>query len=265
MSDPLLQAADRLRTALTTGIPCEPIRDLVSACDAETGYAIQNINTERWLQNGRRLAGRKIGLTSPAVQAQMGVDEPDFGMLFEDMQVGDGEIIEVGRLMQPRVEGEVAFVLAKDIVNTIDMHRVTAVIDHARVAAEIVDSRVADWQITIVDTVADNASSGLYVLGEKKVKLSTLDFITGRMEIERRGQVCSAGSGAACLGHPLRAVVWLANMMVKMGRPLLAGDVVLSGAWGPLVPVKPGDEVEVRITGLGTVSACFGSEAHGDE
>lgn len=258
MNSDLIDAADRLRGALASGIPCEPIRDLVAHCDAETGYTVQNLNTERWLKDGRRLVGRKIGLTSRAVQLQMGVDEPDFGMLFEDMQVPDGDIIAPGRLMQPRVEGEVAFILAKDITETIDMTRVMGAIDHARVAAEIVDSRVAGWNITIVDTVADNASSGLYVLGDTKASPAKLDFITGRMEIERRGMVCSAGSGAACLGHPLRAVVWLANMMVKMGRPLLAGDVVLSGAWGPLVPVKPGDELEVRITGLGSVRACFG-------
>jgi 2-keto-4-pentenoate hydratase len=252
------EAAAQLRAAHDAGTPCAPILGLVDRNDPETGYAVQELNTRRWLDEGRRLVGRKIGLTSDAVQQQMGVDQPDFGMLFADMEVADGESIVAGRLMQPRLEGEVAFTLGRDITDISDQASVTGAIDHARVAGEIVDSRVADWKISIVDTVADNASSGLFVLGEERVGLENLDFLGGRMEIERRGEICSAGGGAACLGHPLRAVLWLANMMVEVGRPLEAGDIVLSGAWGPLVPVLPGDELEVRITGLGSVRACFG-------
>ncbi len=258
MSDRIEAAADRIRRARVEGRPCAPVRELLQQQDPGTGYAIQNVNTERWLKEGRRLVGRKIGLTSEAVQRQMGVDQPDFGMLFADMEVADGEAIAAGRLLQPQLEGEVAFVLGRDLGDLSDLASVTAAIDHARVAGEIVDSRIEAWDIHIVDTVADNASSGLFVLGDQRVSLDGLDFLAARMEIERRGEICSAGTGAACLGHPLRAALWLANVMVEVGRPLAAGDVILSGAWGPLVPVDPGDELEVRISGLGSVRACFG-------
>ncbi len=251
-------AAERLWQAHRMGQPCAPIRELVSPNTAETGYAIQELNTKRWLAEGRRLVGRKIGLTSPAVQSQMKVDQPDFGMLFEDMLVGSDEPIARGRLMQPQLEGEVAFVLARDLTDEgVDRAGVRAAIDHALVAGEIVDSRIADWDITIVDTVADNASSGLYVLGEEKVPLSRLDFLASNMRIERRGDIVSAGTGAACLGHPLDAVVWLARTLLRVGRPLQAGDLVLSGAWGPLVRAWPGDRLTLSITGLGSVVAHF--------
>ncbi len=252
------RAALHIRQAYESGRPCAPIRDLAAHNNAETGYLVQEINTALWLEAGRRLVGRKIGLTSPAVQAQMSVDQPDFGMLYADMSVKDGEAIEVGRLMQPRVEGEVAFVMSRDVTDTCDRAAAVAALDSACVAAEIVDSRIADWAIEIVDTVADNASSGLYVLGETRVAATSVDYLAERMEIRRRGETVSAGTGDACLGHPFDAVTWLANTLVRVGRPLCAGDVVLSGAWGPLVPAAPGDELEVRISGLGAVRAVFG-------
>lgn len=252
------RAALRIREAYESGVPCAPVRDLVERDDAATGYRVQEINTALWLEAGRRLVGRKIGLTSPAVQAQMKVDQPDFGMLYADMSVADGQAIEAGRLLQPRVEGEVAFVMARDVTDLCDRDAVVAALDSACVAAEIVDSRIADWAISIVDTVADNASSGLYVLGDARVAATSVDYLTGRMEIRRAGEVVSAGTGDACLGHPFDAACWLANTLVRVGRPLRAGDVVLSGAWGPLVPAAPGDLLEVRISGLGAVRAVFG-------
>lgn len=251
------EAAARIRGAYESGVPCAPIRALVERNDAETGYAVQAINTALWVEAGRRLVGRKIGLTSPAVQTQMGVGEPDFGMLFADMRVADGEAIAFGRLMQPRVEGEVAFTLSRDLTATCGRADVVAALDSAQVAAEVVDSRIAEWAIQIVDTVADNASSGLYVLGAERVAATAVDYLAQRMEIERAGEVVSAGGGAACLGHPFDAVTWLANTMVRVGSPLRAGDIVLSGAWGPLVPAAPGDSLEVRISGLGSVRAVF--------
>jgi 2-keto-4-pentenoate hydratase len=261
MTPPIEAAALTIRRALEAGVPCAPIRDGVARNDAATGYAIQEVNTRHWIAHGRRLVGRKIGLTSNAVQTQMGVDQPDFGMLYADMHVESGAPIAAGRLMQPQVEGEVAFVMGRDLPDRVDRAHIAAAIDHARVAAEIVDSRIAQWNIHIVDTVADNASSGLYVLGDARVSLHDLDLLEGRMEIERRGEICSAGTGAACLGHPLDAVTWLANVMVEVGRPLTAGDLGLSGAWGPLVAASPGDQMEVRITGLGAVTACFAPAA----
>ena len=260
MMSPIEAAAAAIRRAHETAEPCPPIRQGVPRNDAETGYAVQEVNTRHWIAQGRRLVGRKIGLTSDAVQSQMGVDQPDFGMLFADMLVGDGEPIAAGRLLQPRVEGEVAFTVGRDLTDEVSRAEIASSLAYAQVAAEIVDSRIAAWDIQIVDTVADNASSGLYVLGDRKVALDGLALGSGRMEMERRGEIVSAGAGTACLGHPLNAVTWLANMMVQVGRPLCAGDLILSGAWGPLVPARPGDQLTLRITELGAVSVVFASE-----
>lgn len=250
--------ADALRRAGETRTPVPPLSDRLSATDVALGYAIQNANTEYWLKSGRKLTGRKIGLTARAVQAQMGVDQPDYGMLFADMCFADGEEIPADRLIQPRVEGEIAFVLDRDLDNgglTIaDLIRAVA---FALPAIEIVDSRVADWKIRIMDTVADNASSGLYVLGAVPVKLEALDLFACGMVLEHRGEPVSVGAGAACLGNPLTAALWLARKMVEVGRPLKAGDTVMSGALGPMVAAVPGGAYELRISGLGSVRTMF--------
>ncbi|MFF4772955.1 2-keto-4-pentenoate hydratase [Microtetraspora fusca] len=257
-------AAARLLEAYASGRPCEPVRDLIDGVD--DAYAVQNLVTERWLSQGRRLAGRKIGLTSKAVQRQLGVDSPDFGMLFADMAVPDGEEIPVGAVLQPRAEAEVALVLDRDLTHerhtVADVIRATA---FALPAIEIVGSRVRDWDITLVDTVADNASSGMYVLGNRPVSLRDVDLRMAGMVIERRGDQVSSGIGAACLGHPLHAAVWLADTLVRLGRPLQAGDTVLTGALGPVVPVAPGDVLEARIDGLGDVRAAFAAEKPAEE
>ncbi len=255
--DAVVEAARQLRQAYEAGVPCAPIRDLVGRNDAETGYAVQEVNTRLWLEAGRRLVGRKTGLTSPAVQRQMGVDQPDFGMLFADMEVADGESIPAGRLLQPRVEGEVALAIGRDLTDEADRDTVVGALEWMTVSAEIVDSRVTGWDIAIVDTVADNASAGLFALGTSRLRPGDVDLLAERMEVRRRGEVVSAGTGDACLGHPFAAVTWLANTLVRVGRPLRAGDVVLSGAWGPLVPAASGDVLEVCITGLGTVEVVF--------
>lgn len=252
-------AADRLLRAHTEGSPCAPVRDLVT--DAASAYAVQDLLTEHWLDQGRRLTGRKIGLTSAAVQTQLGVDAPDFGMLYADMAIPDGAEIPVGAVQQPRAEAEVALVLEADLDrdrHTIaDLLRATA---FALPAIEICGSRVQDWDITLADTVADNASSGLYVLGNRPVTLDRLDLRLAGMVLERRGDQVSTGTGAACLGHPLNAALWLADAMVRVGRPLRAGDTVLTGALGPMIPVAPGDVLEARIDGLGDVRVAFAAE-----
>ncbi|HYG88795.1 MAG TPA: fumarylacetoacetate hydrolase family protein [Azospirillum sp.] len=254
-------AADRLLEAQRTGVPCAPIRDLMVEGDLAAAYAVQEINTSRALGQGRVLAGRKIGLTSRAVQKQLGVDQPDYGMLFTDMAVPDGWEIARNRLIQPKAEAEVAFVLGRDL----DSEHITAAdvlraVEYALPAIEVVDSRIADWKIGILDTIADNASSGLYVLGNEPRKLDGLDLRLCGMVMEIRGEPVSTGAGAACLGHPINAVWWLAQVMARNGRPLKAGDTVLSGALGPMVPVRWGDVVEARINGLGSVRAAFAKE-----
>lgn len=251
-------AALLLHTAASSGHTLAPLRDRLAVADQATAYAIQEANTQRGLAAGRRLVGRKIGLTSLAVQAQLGVDQPDFGMLFADMAVGDGEPVALGRLIQPKVEAEVALVIGHDLTHDrhtyADLLRAT---EYALPAIEIVDSRIENWNIRFVDTVADNASSGLFVLGGRPVKLADLDLTACAMEMKRGETVVSTGNGRACLGSPLNAAVWLADMMVRCGRPLQAGDIVLTGALGPMVAVQSGDRFDVRIDGLGTVSALF--------
>ncbi|MFI0486941.1 2-keto-4-pentenoate hydratase [Actinomadura sp. 9N215] len=252
-------AAERLRGAHASGTPCAPVRDLITTAD--DAYAVQDRLTGRWLAEGRRLAGRKIGLTSRAVQEQLGVDSPDFGMLFADMAVPDGEEIPAGAVLQPRAEAEVALVLEHDLVHerhtAADVIRATA---FALPAIEVVGSRVRDWDITLADTVADNASSGMYVLGNRPVPLKDVDLRLCGMAMERRGEQVSTGNGAACLGHPLNAALWLADVLVRVGRPLRAGDTVLTGALGPVVPAAPGDVFEARIEGVGDVRVAFGKE-----
>jgi 2-keto-4-pentenoate hydratase len=254
------QAAAQLRAAAETGVVIAPLRDRLADCSTDTAYAVQNENTKAALDAGRRLVGRKIGLTSLAVQAQLGVDQPDFGMLFADMAVGDGDRIAAGRLIQPKVEAEIALVLSGDLTH--ERHTVADIIratDYAVAAIEIVDSRIANWDIRFVDTVADNASSGLFVLGTAPKRLDQFDIAACRMEMRNGDAVVSQGSAAACLGNPLNAAIWLADVMVRYGRPLLAGDVVLTGALGPMVavPSDQGSRFDASISGLGSVSALF--------
>ncbi len=260
MSDNLhLGIAQRLRAAYRTGEPVAPIRDLLGPGDVAAAYTIQELNTESWLGSGRRLVGRKIGLTSVAVQKQLGVDQPDFGMLFADMAVCDGEPVAPGRVLQAKVEAEIAFVLERDL--TVEQATVADLmrsIAYATAAIEIVGSRIANWDIRLVDTVADNASSGLFVLGNTPYRLAGLDLRVCTMQMTRGEETVSTGVGHACLGHPLNAALWLARKMVEVGRPLQAGDIVLSGALGPMVAAKSGEVFEAQIDGLGSVRAAFG-------
>ncbi|WP_293373284.1 fumarylacetoacetate hydrolase family protein [Nevskia sp.] len=250
--------ARQLHEAYGSGLPIAPIRDLLPPGDVAAAYQIQEANTRKWLKQGRRLVGRKIGLTSVAVQKQLGVDQPDFGMLFADMEVCDDEPIASGRVCQAKVEAEVAFVLDRDItVEQATMADVIRAIAYAVAAIEIVGSRIANWDIRLVDTVADNASSGLYVLGNTPMLLPGLDLRDCAMQMTHGSDVVSTGVGHACLGHPLNAVLWLARKMVEVGRPLKAGDTILSGALGPMVVVQPGDRFEAVIAGLGSVRARF--------
>lgn len=257
----ILSAAEALRGAYADHRPIAPLIDSYAQATVDDAYAIQNTNTDLWLKKGRVLVGRKIGVTSKAVQDQLGVGQPDYGMLFSDMAFADGEIVPVDRLLQPRIEGEIGFYLKHDLESLhLTLADVIAAIDYAVAAFEIVDSRIADWKISIIDTIADNASSGLYVMGSAPIKLDAFDHRLCGMVIEHRGEPVSTGAGAACLGNPLHACLWLARKMAAVGRPLQAGDFILSGALGPLVPVVAGETYELRINGLGSVRASFSKE-----
>ena len=254
--------AAMLRKAEADRAPCPPLRLQVPDAGPADAYCVQAINTAHALSEGRRLAGRKIGLTARSVQVQLGVDQPDYGMLFADMILGDAEPIACGRVLQPKVEVEVALVLEHDLAmerpTVTDVIRATA---YALPAIEVVGSRIAGWDIRIFDTIADNASSGLVVLGGPPRRLEGLDLRMCGMTLERRGEPVSTGAGAACLGSPLTAAAWLAAKMVEVGQPLKAGDLVMTGALGPMVAVEPGDVLQGRISGLGSVRAVFDREA----
>jgi len=237
---------------------CAPIRTRLPDNDLAGAYAIQDLNTDHWLGAGRRLVGRKIGLTSRAVQDQLGVNQPDYGMLFADMCYGDGETIPYDTLQQPKIEGEVALLLGKALDgDALTLADVIAAVDYALPSFEVVGSRIKDWKIGIVDTIADNASSGAFVLGTEARKLDEFDLRLCGAVVEHKGEPVSTGAGAACLGNPLNAALWLARKMVEVGRPLRSGDIVLSGALGPMVNVQPGDAFTLRISGLGSVRALF--------
>ncbi|WP_243741525.1 2-keto-4-pentenoate hydratase [Actinomycetospora succinea] len=253
------QAAERLLDAAATGTPCAPVRDLIGPDDVDAAYAVQRRLAAHRVEAGARVVGRKIGLTNPAVQAQLGVDSPDFGVLFDDMAV-DG-VVPAGRLLQPKVEAEVAFVLGTDLADgDLDDAQVRAAVDHQRAALEIVDSRIAGWDITFGDTVADNGSSGLYVLGPEQVGLDQVRPVDVAMTLDRGGEQVSTGTGKACLGDPLAALAWLARTARDLGDPLRAGEVVLSGALGPMVAAAPGDRFTASLTGLGDVAVRFEEE-----
>lgn len=254
----LQEAAAVLAIARQTRQPCARISEHFGISTLSSAYAVQEINTKLALEQGRCLVGRKVGLTSKAVQQQLGVDQPDFGMLFADMEIVDGGEIDTHALIQPKAEGEIAFVLGRDLTrHDTTLAELISAVDYVVPALEIVDSAIEDWKITLVDTVADNASSALYVLGKQPTKLSALDLRLEGMLLEKNGQQASIGVGAACLGNPLDACLWLARTMAEVGRPLKAGDVLLSGALGPMTPVVAGDSLHLRLTRLGEVSCRF--------
>lgn len=241
------EAAARLAVASASGRPCRPVRDLIGD-DADLAYAVQAAGIAARTSGGARIVGRKVGLTSAAVQAQLGVDQPDFGVLLDVMQVSAGGTVPHGVLLQPRIEAEVAFILSRDLPGWSTDQDVRAAIAHACAALEIVDSRVADWDITFADTVADNGSSGMFVISDSRLAVETTPPVNVEMVMTVDGEVVSTGNGAACLGDPLAALAWLARTAASYGEPLRAGDVVLSGALGPMVHVRPGTTVEAVLS-----------------
>ncbi|MFJ3056225.1 2-keto-4-pentenoate hydratase [Herbaspirillum sp. NPDC087042] len=256
--DLIKKLAVLLREAERERVPVAPLRNDIGQTDAAIAYAVQQANVDLRRAAGERIVGRKIGLTSMAVQRQLGVDQPDFGTLFATMAYGDNQPLRLSSLIQPKVEAEIALVLKQDLSASrhtfADIMEATA---YAVAAIEVVDSRVRDWDIRFTDTVADNASSAMFVLGSRPVPLSELDLSACTMQMKKEDEVVSRGTGSACLGNPLNAAVWLADRMVQLGTPLRAGDIVLTGALGPMVAVtEPGTYV-AHIDGLGSVRAVF--------
>jgi len=248
-------AALALRDARASRQSIAPISRTYAITGLDAAYAVADINTRAAIAGGRRVVGKKIGLTSQAVQRQLGVDQPDFGVLFDDMEFLEGQDVPAARLMQPKVESEIAFVVGRDLCGAVpSWGEFVGSIAYALPALEIVDSAITDWKITLVDTVADNASCGLYVLGNQPVALGTLQLAELGMEMTANDRLVSTGSGAACMGHPLRAAYWLARTMVERGQGLRTGELILSGALGPMVSVQSGDRLHARVGALGAVS-----------
>ena len=249
------QAAQALRQARHDRKAVSPISASHGIASLDAAYQVAEVNVRARLDEpGRRIVGKKVGLTSKAVQQQLGVDQPDFGVLFDDMEYLDGDTVPMSRLIQPKVEAEVAFVVGRELTGVAPTwSEFLCAIAYVLPALEIVDSAITDWKISLVDTVADNASSALYVLGQQPVALGQLSLGELGMQMTVNGEVASVGTGAACARHPLRAAYWLARTMAARGQPLQAGEVILSGALGPMVALKAGDLVQARIGELGSV------------
>ncbi|NNF63617.1 MAG: 2-keto-4-pentenoate hydratase [Acidimicrobiia bacterium] len=258
MTEAALQSiSDRLAAAYD-GTAIAPVREELADGGIDAAYRVQQLTVDAWRAAGRRVVGRKIGLTSVVVQQQLGVDQPDYGALTADMSLVSGEPVPAGALIQPRVEAEVALVLGDDVDHAdLTLAELTRAIDYLVPSIEIVDSRITGWDITILDTIADNASSAMYALGTRPVAPGDIELRDAEMTMTVNGETASTGTGAACLGHPYIAALWLARRMSELGTHLRAGDVVLTGALGPMVDLKPGDEVEAAIAGLGTVRTSW--------
>ncbi|GGG01101.1 2-keto-4-pentenoate hydratase [Paenibacillus abyssi] len=250
--------ADLLAEAERTGQGTQPLTALHEDLTIEQAYHVQLTNIERRVKAGDRIVGKKIGLTSLAMQKLLGVDQPDYGHLLESMVIENRGEIPMRRVMQPKVEGEIAFVLKQDLigprVTVLDVLQAT---DYVVPALEIVDSRVSDWKIKLPDTIADNASSGLYVLGGRPMKVEELDLTQVGMVLYRNGQIENTGVGAAALGNPAACVAWLANALFRFGITLKAGEVILSGALSAAVNAQPGDTFTARFAHLGEASVSF--------
>ncbi|WP_414676259.1 2-keto-4-pentenoate hydratase [Limnobacter sp.] len=258
MDNMIYSAALALRCARDSGTPIERISETYGISGLENAYAVAEVNTRFRIERGARIVGKKVGLTSKSVQQQLGVDQPDFGVLFDDMEFLDGQSIQTSSLLQPKAEAEVAFVMRKDLKSAhCSYSEFLNSVAYALPAIEVVDSAIEGWKLTLVDTVADNASCGVYVLGNQPVALGSLDLGQLGMHMQVNGTVVSVGSGAACLGHPLRAAYWLAQTMAQRGEMIHAGEVILSGALGPMASVKAGDEVVADLGLLGRVSCSF--------
>jgi len=256
--DTIQKLAQQLREAYTTRTACPPLRDVIGVEDLNTAYAIQELNNNLLIEKGARVVGRKIGLTSKAVQKQLGVDQPDYGALLNTMEILNGDSISFSALMQPKAEAEIAFVLKSDLTEpNLTTAELISAIDYAVASIEIVGSRIENWNIKITDTIADNASASHFVIGHRPVKLENIDLINCQMVMTKNGEKVSEGKGAACLGSPLNATLWLAKTMASLGTPLRAGELILSGALGPMAAVTAGDVFVADFDVLGSVSVGF--------
>jgi 2-keto-4-pentenoate hydratase len=260
MEDNRIQLLSKqLMEAEKKGNGMEPLTKTYPALSEKEAYQIQLINIQKKLDAGEKIVGKKIGLTSAAMQSLLGVNEPDYGHLLDGMILENHGNLSWQKVCQPKVEAEIAFVLKQDLVGpNVSELDVLLATDYVVPALEIVDSRIRDWNIQLVDTVADNASSGFFVLGSSSAPIENLDFTTIGMALYKNGELMNTGAGAAALGHPAKCVAWLANKLHDYGIQLKAGEVILSGALSAAVAAEPGDYFHAKLAHLGEVSMKFG-------
>lgn len=252
-------AANRLLDAYRTRRPIEPLVDTYPRMDMKDAYAIQQIQVGAWRESGRTINGHKVGLTSKVMQRQMRVEQPDFGVLRDDMFKSQEEQIDTTEFISPRIEPEVAFVLGRDLVGPgVDVQRAAGAVDFVLPALEIIDSRIRDWRISIMDTIADNASSGAVVLGTTPRVMTEMELCLTECELYADGRLAATGMGSAILGSPLLSLAWLANTLALQNSSLRAGDIVLPGSVTSAQTVTPGNSWTARFSGLGNVTANFG-------
>ena len=243
----------QLFDALNSGQSISPLRGLINN-DIDAAYTIQKELVGLRKARGEKVVGKKIGLTSFAVQRQLGVDQPDYGILFDTMDVSNSRSIDSSRLILPKVEGELAFILGKDITsNNLSMDILVDAIAEVKASIEIVDSRVEDWDIQISDTIADNASGSHFILGDDSKTIEELNPANVSIALYKNGEICSQGNGRACMDNPLNAALWLAQKMCSQGEVLHKGEVLLSGALGPMLSVEQGDDIRLVMEGFAPI------------
>jgi 2-keto-4-pentenoate hydratase len=248
----LLQQAEAAKQSIT------PLTDLYQELSVEEAYQVQLLAINEKVGDGQRIVGKKIGLTSVAMQQLLGVDQPDYGHLLDSMEVSNNGIISLDAMFQPKVEGEIAFVLSKDLKGPfVTIEDVLEATEYIAPALEIVDSRITDWKITLVDTIADNASCGLFVIGEERFSLTDIDLPSIEMNLFKNGVLINTGYGSDVLGHPAKCVAWLANKLSEYNVVLKAGEVILSGALSAAVVAEKGDRFTAGFSHIGKVEVTF--------
>ncbi len=254
----LAELGDKLLGAYASGVPIAPLSGVNPHLSVEDAYGIQLHQVAEWKRSGRTVCGYKVGLTSLAMQKQLGVDQPDFGHLFADMLLDASAPISLTGYIAPRIEPEFSFVLKHDLTGPgLSASDVAAAIDHAVISLEIIDSRIADWKIALPDTIADNASSGAVILDGRPISLQDVDFASVPVTLVRNGENVGEGVGAAVLGNPIEGAVWLANMLGSLGQTLEAGSVIMAGSITAAVSISPGDTISATFGDLGSVAASF--------
>ena len=249
--------AAALKEAEKTCVAIQPVSKAHTDMEIKDAYRVQMVNVDRELLEGYKITGKKVGLTSLAMQKSLGVSQADYGHLFDKMEVKNNTLVRE-TLLNPKVEGEIAFVLKEDVkgpnVTAADIIEAT---DYVVASIEIVDSRIADWKINIIDTIADNASSAMYVTACKKIDPKKINLKTVSMELYKNGEMIHSGVGADVLGDPAYSVAWLANALWEYGVTLEKGEVVLSGSLTAALPAEAGDDFKAVFSELGEVSVRF--------